>query len=158
VPSRQRNELSAPIIKKWIGCNQERVDVLLINGSESGFEVAFGAGIEYTNLAPERVHCRLKFCQLRLRDRVIQICKHSDDGGSGSQFKQKLQTFCHCLAGNQRYARDVAARPIEAGDEPKHDGVAANYEDNRNGRGRCLCGTDRGSAGSCDDNGHSLIH
>jgi hypothetical protein len=45
--------------------------VLPVNGCESGLEVAFGAGIEYMNLAPERAHCRLKFCQLRLRDRVI---------------------------------------------------------------------------------------
>jgi hypothetical protein len=59
----QCNELSAPIIEKRIGGNQECVDVLLVNGRESGFELAFGAGIQHTHLAPERTHCGLQFCQ-----------------------------------------------------------------------------------------------
>src|SRR5262249_40927173 len=57
----------------------------------------------------------------------------------------------------KRYARDVAARPVEAGDEPKHDGVAANYEDNGNGRSRRLCGTDRWGPRSRDDYGYSVV-
>ena len=37
------------------------------------------------------------------------------------------------------YARDVTARPIETGDKAEPDRIAAHFEDNRNGRGRCLC-------------------
>src|SRR5262249_53777091 len=123
VVSRKGNELGAPIIKKWVSGNQDRVDVLLINGCEGGLEVAFSAGIEYTNLAPERVHRRLKFCQLRFRDWVIHVCKYSDPGDRGNQFEQEFQSLCHGLACDQSHARDVTARPVEAVHDAEHDRI-----------------------------------
>ena len=44
------------------------------------------------------------------------------------------------------HARDVAARPVEAGDKSELDRVAADLEDNRNCRGRRLCRQCRRSA------------
>src|SRR5437879_4470159 len=71
VARRQRNKLGAPIVEKWIGGNDQGIDVLLIYGSESSLEVAFAAGIQDMNLAPERVDRRFQFCELRLADRIM---------------------------------------------------------------------------------------
>jgi hypothetical protein len=157
VAIRQRNDLRAPIIEKWIGSNYKRVDLLLTDGCENSLEVAFSAGIEDTYLTPERAHCRLQFRQLRLCDWVIRIYEHSDDSGCGNQLEQKLQPLCHGLGSDQRYAGDIAARSIEAGDEPETYGVAADHEHDRNGRSRRLCRADRRSAGSRDDNGYLSV-
>ena len=42
-------------------------------------------------------------------------------------------------SGFNGHAGDVAARPVQAGDEADLDRVAANHEDDRNGCGRRLC-------------------
>ena len=46
---------------------------------------------------------------------------------------QQFQPFRRCLHSQLGHARDVAARPIKAGDEAKLDRVAAHFKDDRNG-------------------------
>src|SRR6266566_4483849 len=139
VARRQRNKLGAPIVEKWIGGNDQGIDVLLIYGSESSLEVAFAAGIQDMNLAPERVDRRFQFCELRLADRIMWICKHSNGGSCGNQLKQKPQPLCRKLGRTEHCdARDITAGSINAGDYPEHHRVATDDEDNWNDRGRRL--------------------
>ena len=55
------------------------------------------------------------------------------------------------------HARDVAARPVQAGDEAKLDRVGAQFEDDRNSRGRRLCRERRRSAGR-GNHGHLTMN
>jgi hypothetical protein len=85
--------------------------VLPINGSESSLEVAFAAGIQNMNMAPECANGRFQFCELRFADRIIWICKHSNNGSRGNQLKQKSQPLCRKLGrAEQRDARDIYRR------------------------------------------------
>ena len=56
--------------------------------------------------------------------------------GSGRQLTQHLELLCHKLHSLEAHAGSVAARPVKAGDETHCDRVAADSEDDRNGRGR----------------------
>src|SRR5262249_29368999 len=51
-------------------------------------------------------------------------------------------------------ASDVAAGTVEAGDEADLDGITANGGDDRNCRGRLLCGEHPGGTSAYDDRGH----
>src|SRR5262249_10496929 len=87
-----------------------------------------------------------QFCELRLADRISWICKHSNGASRWNQLKQKPQPLCRKLGrAEQCDARDITAGSIEAGNYPEHHRVAADDEDNWNGRGRRLGGADRGS-------------
>ena len=52
---------------------------------------------------------------------------------------QQLQPFRRYLDTQLGHARDVTARSAKFGDEAELDRVAADLEDNRNGRGCRLC-------------------
>src|SRR6266478_158117 len=54
----------------------------------------------------------------------------------GRQLTQHLELLCHKLHSLEAHAGSVAARPVKAGDETHCDRVAADSEDDRNGRGR----------------------
>ena len=69
---------------------------------------------------------------------IARIDEHSHASGSRYQFTQKFQPFCRQLADEKIDARQVAARPGEAGDETKPDRVFGDAEDDRNRRGCCF--------------------
>src|SRR5262245_59006771 len=52
---------------------------------------------------------------------------------------QQLYPLRPYFCGQRRYAREVAARPIEARDISRRDWVVAGVEDDRKGCGRSLC-------------------
>jgi hypothetical protein len=63
----------------------------------------------------------------------------------------------HQLSLQKRYARDIASRAVEAGEEPRLDRVNTVGEDDRNGRGghlgdKCRRGT------RCDDHIHLAMN
>jgi hypothetical protein len=82
-----------------------------------------------------------------------QIGQRADVRGRRHQFEQQSQPFCHRLSSDQRDAGDVTARPVEAGDQPERDRVAADHEHDRNRRGRRFGRADRRGAGGRDDGG-----
>src|SRR5262245_24559287 len=79
----------------------------------------------------------------RLTDGTIGIDEIVDHGGGGYQLAQQLQSFPRDLRGEEARAGDVAARPVEAGDEAERDRVAAGAEDDRDGGGRGFGGKRR---------------
>ena len=62
------------------------------------------------------------------------------------------------LCGEIIDAGRVAARPREAGDKSKLDGVFADAEDDRDRRGRSFGGKRSSVAGWRGDNGHTTTH
>jgi hypothetical protein len=66
------------------------------------------------------------------------------DGGANSP--KQLQPLRHQFVDQEGHARNVCARPIEAGDEPQLDRINPGYKDNGDGRGRSLC-RERGRRG-----------
>src|SRR5258708_5175820 len=66
----------------------------------------------------------------------------------GNQLVQQLQPLRTKLSIQSRHARDVGTRSVQACNKSNLDWVAPNLEDDRNNRGRCLCGECRRSAGS----------
>ena len=60
---------------------------------------------------------------------------------------QQFQPLRRHLNVQLRHARDVRARPVEAGDEANSDRVHSPFEDDRNGRSRGLCRKRRWSSG-----------
>ena len=57
-----------------------------------------------------------------------RIDKHRNHGGFGHRSAEKLQALCPELARTKGYAGDVAARPVEAGDEAKPHRVGATVK------------------------------
>ena len=70
---------------------------------------------------------------------VARVNKQGYDGRRRDQLVQQLQSLRRDFDAQLGHARDVAARPVKAGDEPDLDGVGAPFEDDWNGRGRRLC-------------------
>ena len=66
--------------------------------------------------------------------------------GSGSNSCNMPSRFAPSSDANVADPGDVAAGPVEAGDEADFDRIRANDEDDRNRRGRCLGRERRGGA------------
>ena len=88
----------------------------------------------------------LTHCSSRVSG-IGRVDEQRHDARRGKQLVQQFQPLRRYLHVQLGHARDVAARPVKAGDEAELDRVAARFEDDRNGRGRCLCRKRRRSAG-----------
>ena len=69
---------------------------------------------------------------------IVGIDQHGNAHGSRLQHMQQPKLFCPKLRVNEGNTGDVAARPVETGDEAKLNRVAADYEDDRDRRSRRL--------------------
>src|SRR5262249_44421523 len=77
---------------------------------------------------------------------IVGISQHGDDGNPGHELVQNLQPLRIEQHGNLSNAGDVAARPIEARDQPQRDRVTADREDDR--QRRCCPFGSEGSGGT----------
>jgi hypothetical protein len=77
--------------------------------------------------------------------------------GRGNDRLEQRQPFGAELGGERRQAREVAARPGEAGDEPRPDGITPEPHDDRHGGGGLLGGADCRIPRRHDD-GHLPLH
>ena len=64
----------------------------------------------------------------------------------GTSWRSSSSRFAPNVGGEKAHAGDVAARPVEAGDEAVRDRVAAGREDDRHRRG---CGLGRQRRNRC---------
>ena len=88
---------------------------------------------------------------------IGRVDEQRHDARRGNQLVQQFQPLRRYLHVQLGHARDVAARPVKAGDEAELDRVAAHFEDDRNGRGRRLCRKRRRSAGR-GNHGHLTMN
>src|SRR5262249_5173692 len=97
-----------------------------------------------------------------LRKHIRSQGRGVDNLGHGFRFRRQLKEDCELLARNlrtnDRYAGDVAARPIEAGDNTKLNRVARREKDDGNGgccRPRRSC---RGETAGCGNHRDVASH
>src|SRR5262249_8775850 len=120
-------------------------------------EVAFAANLQDNDVTPARTR-RLKYVTLLLLERWIPcvFSKVGDRRGLGNQLKQQIEPLGRKLLGKNGHSRDIAARPVQAGNKAVLDGVWPNDEDDGYSGGGGLCRQRRARSASCDDHGHFI--
>jgi hypothetical protein len=115
---------------------------------EHRIEVVFGAGIQHMQLQPERAGRRQHLTRGGLGNGgIARVDQQRHDARRWKQLVQQFQPLrrdFHRLG----HARDVAAWPVQTGDEAELDRIGAGFEHDRNGRGRRLRRQCRRGAGS----------
>ena len=101
-------------------------------------EVALAAGIENDELLPDRERGGLHVSSLPLGLGSVRMHEHGNCCRLGHELAQQFQSLRPQHVGDKDHARDVAARPVEAGNEAVADRIAPAREDDRHCRGRGL--------------------
>ena len=141
---RQRDDLFPTASQERAAADEQRAGLALDESCKGGLDVAVAAGIENDELLPDRLRRGLHVSSLRLGSRSVRVDEHGNRCRLGHQLAQQLQPLRPQLAAEKADARDVAARPVEAGDKAVLDRVAAGREDDRDRRG-CGLGCKRRS-------------
>src|SRR4051794_13159375 len=89
-------------------------------------------------LESESAHRPLQIFRYQLGTCAIGRNEYSNDSRSRDQLVQQLQPLRPQLHVQYAHARDVATRPIQAGDKSNLDRVASGHEYDWNRRGCCL--------------------
>ena len=89
-------------------------------------------------LQPEGAGRRLQVLDSGSAIGIGRVEEHADAVAVGTSSRSNSSRFGRELHVQCGYAREIAARPVEAGDKSDLDRVAAGGEDDRNRRGRCL--------------------
>jgi len=111
-------------------------------------EVTFAAGSEDMELQPKAMGRRQHLTCVGLRKSGRgRVDKERHDVRRGKKLVQQFQHLRRYFLDQLGRARDVAARPAQAGDKAELDWIGANFEHDRDGRGRRLCRDRRRSAG-----------
>jgi hypothetical protein len=148
---RQRRDLLGAAGDEWIGRDEERPGLPLDEGGEGGVDLAFAAGFQDMELHPVRARRVLHLSRHALARRIVRIDEHADHPGLGNQLPQQLEPLGIELNDEGADAREVGARPGQAGDQAVRDRIVTANEDDRDRRGCLFCSTCRGGAAGCRD-------
>jgi hypothetical protein len=110
-------ELSTLAVVKRTTADQQRASAGLDDRREGSIDFAFCSGFHDQDLPPERAGRHLHVPQQRLDVSIVRIPQQGDDGRLGKQLMQQFQPLCVHKVRGIAHAGDVAARPVEAGDE-----------------------------------------
>ena len=91
------------------------------------------------NLYPDAGCCGCQIFHYGVGIRMVGIDQQPNARDGGNEFVQQAQLLCCQYRDEKVHTSRITPWPREAGDEPKRHGVISGAEDNRNGRGRCLC-------------------
>ena len=142
---RQRGKLHAPADEEWVGADEKRVRPLVRKRCECRFDLLDRANLKGLDLQPDGAPGGLRLSHVVLGIvQVSRIDEHGDTSNRGHQLAQKFQPLWHQFTEEKIDPCEVAARPGEAGDKTKLNGVFRDQEDDWNGRG-CGLGCDRRS-------------
>ena len=109
--------------KDRIGIDQKCLNATPNKAFEYDVNVALAAGLSENELKPEHTSRVMQIRYNGLDVRIGRIGEKTDDFCRGDEFAQHLEPFrCHRNL-EQADAGDIAARPVEALDENKSDGV-----------------------------------
>ena len=121
----------ALIVEQRIDMDQQRISTLFHRPIECLFQLRFGAGIDDNNFDTDAATGGLE--GLRIGGvRIFGIDQYGDDRRLGVQQPEQLDAFRSKLAIDEGYPGDIATRPVEAGDQPVLDWIAAVREHDRN--------------------------
>ena len=115
--SRQRDHAFPMGDQERAGTDEQRTGPALDERCKGCLDVAVAADIENDELLPDRLRRGLHVSSLRLGFRSVRVHQHGNCCRLGHELAQQLQSLRPQHAGEKAHARDVAARPVEAGDE-----------------------------------------
>ena len=136
---RQRDELLAPAGEERVAIDDERLRALVATSVAKAVSISCSL-LAFTTWSSSP-SLRAASCASRVSGSDVgigRIDEQANDGSVGHRFVQHLQPDCHRGRGEEAHAGDVAARPVEARDEPELDRVAADPKHDRDRRGRRL--------------------
>src|SRR4051794_8645949 len=125
---RQRNELYAAAVEQWAGTDHERINRLLRKARKGRIDIAAGGGFEDFDLLPKGRGRSLNVGDKGLIEGKFGLNQHANAHGSRLQLMQQPKLLCPKLSSDKRDTRDIATRPVEAGDKFVPDRVAPRCE------------------------------
>ena len=120
------------------GTYQQRINRLLGKPRKNRINVTAGGGLEDFGLLPDGQGRSVNVRDKGLCGGVVGIDQHANAHGSRLQLMQQSKLLCPKLSNDKRDTGDVAARPVETGDEAELNRVSAACEDDRDRRSRRL--------------------
>ncbi len=131
----RRNHLRAPEIEERVCGHDQRVDLLLDQLVEGGFERMVGSRILENDPASQLVGRRLQLHRVGVDARAARIDQHADHAGARLDLQQQFHSLDVELRRQPGHACGVAARPVEAGDQAAFHRVCDGGENDRDGVG-----------------------
>jgi hypothetical protein len=113
----QRDELIASAAKECLGCHNHRVGSLLHQAREGGVDLPLCAGFNDNQSPPERIRGILHIFRFGGGARIGRVDDEADYGRRRYQRTQQFQPFRPERVGQKAHSGDIAAGPVEAGDE-----------------------------------------
>src|SRR5262245_63105927 len=135
---RQRNDLYATVVEQRAGTYQQRINRLLGKPRKGRINVTGGGCLEDFDLLSDGRGPSLNVRDKGLCGGEVGIDQHANVHGSRLQLMQQPKLLCPKLSSNKRDTGDIAARPVETGDEAELNRVGAACEDDRDRRSRRL--------------------
>src|SRR5262245_21585956 len=130
--SRQRNELYATVVEQRAGTYQQRINRLVGKPRKGRIN------LEDFDLLPDGRGRSLNVRDKGLCEGKVGIDQQANAHGSRLQLMQQPKSLCPKLSNDKRDTGDIAAGPVETGDEAELYRVAAAGEDDRDRRSRRL--------------------
>src|SRR5215471_1188265 len=135
---RQRNNLYTTVVEQRARTYQQCINQLLGKPRKRRINVADGGGLEDFDFLSEGRGRSLNVRDKGLCGGEVGIDQHGNAMGSRLQLMQQPKLLCPKLSSDKRDTGDIAAWPVETGDEAELNRVAAACEDDRDRRGRRL--------------------
>jgi hypothetical protein len=133
---RQCNELYATVVEQRAGTYQQRINPLLGKARKGRVNVMADGGLKDIDLLPDRQSRSLNVREKGRGDEKVGIDQHANALGSRLQLMQQSKLLCPELSKDKRDTGDIAARPVETGDETELNRVTTACEDDRDRRSR----------------------
>jgi hypothetical protein len=140
--------------KSWLAATTSAPTRRSTNVAKAGSKSRSLRGFHDNDLLPEHARRRKRVVQHLLAHHSSYIGKIADGCRSGDHLAQKLEPLCGQLSSEEGHSGDVAARPVEAGDQAQPHRIGAEHEDDWYRRGGGLCRERWSGAAACDDQGH----
>ena len=121
--------MARTIEKDRIRRDQERIDAHLGEPRKRRINLANGAGIQNIDLLSDVAGGDLNVIHSYFGIGRVRVQENSDRRGVRPQLAHQPQPLRLEVENKQAYTRDVAARAIQAGDEPAPDRVARTRPD-----------------------------
>src|SRR2546423_10791837 len=112
---RQGGELNAPAAEQGVGNDDKRAKAFFDKSREGGVDLGIIARVCELDLLAESGSRRLHLLDARLRTRIGRVDERRQP--AGPQLMQKPQPLFAELLGEVAHAAQIAARPIETGDQ-----------------------------------------
>src|SRR5262252_8719543 len=135
---RQRNNLYTTVVEQRARTYQQCISRLLGKPRKRRINVADGGGLEDFDFLSEGRGRSLNVRDKGLCGGEVGIDQHANAMGSRLQLMQQPNLLCPKLSSDKRDTGDIAAWPVETGDEAELNRVAAACEDDRDRRSRRL--------------------